>query len=742
MRMMAPLLLAAIACNGTALAQDAQQARAPFFEGDGLPALPAQNAPWEHQGDALSDAAATLFEQGLPDPRGLDYREIDIAVGNPWDGGGSPVRTHGWVLRAGATGGSFAIAWNGLVYPVLRSGDAADVRVDWIPFLERSTPVNGPFLETSEASSVRPGPPTPIRLALLLRLGDLELVQKTPTPLVLESATDPYLLLATDWVWFAFERATCAHARGDDRLALADARLLTRVLPLVDAEATRRGIAHEPDPLDNHYPARPLPYISFLEQLPVLLADCERRVAGPRDAAPPKNDVAALVDDLENVDARQWGQPGGVSLAQDLRMQALVKRGDDVVEPLLDAMENDSRLTRSVSFGRDFWRSRHLVSVKEAAYAALVDLLRVDFRSNDDGTSLVARIREYWRRTAALEPAERFYLTLKEDTAGPEQWLQAAANIVQPTDVESHGGWTTDPDREPGQKVELRGESLRDGRTPSVSELLLRRSDDLAAIRTGSTNDHFLFIDAGRMAIFLADWDLNAALPVLRRRLERAWHIGAKPNDTLAFNGSPAENFGTIISEMTLARSRCGDDAAFDEYAEWIRSADLRGIWLGARDMQEPLIRGAERPAVARAIDYLFNDPSSPWSNVFGKDSGAFVMDFWKSTLPMTAGARKQGLRGLGDRTPAGTMTLNPPEDWNSRGEGQIEFGVLGLGYTGSGGDPDMPDAGQSCAFRVCDVYAYFYSRYQNGPSFQLFWTKAKRDAGVAECRGWLEAAK
>ena len=36
------------------------------------------------------------------------------------------------------------------------------------------------------------------------------------------------------------------------------------------------------------------------------------------------------------------------------------------------------RSTRSVSFGRDFHRSRYLISVSEAAYAALVDLLRVE----------------------------------------------------------------------------------------------------------------------------------------------------------------------------------------------------------------------------------------------------------------------------------------------------------------------------------------------------------------------------
>jgi len=64
----------------------------------------------------------------------------------------------------------------------------------------------------------------------------------------------------------------------------------------------------------------------------------------------------------------------------------------------------------------------------------------------------------------------------------------------------------------------------------------------------------------------------------------------------------------------------------------------------------------------------------------------------------------------------------------------------ISIGYAGSAGDPDTPPPGEKRAFRVCDAYAYFYSQYQNGPKFQLFWPQEKRDAGVLACRKWLEA--
>src|SRR5262249_14685021 len=147
------------------------------------------------------------------------------------------------------------------------------------------------------------------------------------------------------------------------------------------------------------------------EQLLALLSDCERRVANQKNPSPPKNDIAALIDDLQNVDARQDGQPGFVSLARDPRVQVLVKRGAEAVGPLVDPMEDDTRLTRSVSFGRDFFRSRDLISVSEAAYAALVDFLRVDFRTyGEDGKplswkGLAARVRAYWAKMGDLLPA-------------------------------------------------------------------------------------------------------------------------------------------------------------------------------------------------------------------------------------------------------------------------------------------------------------------------------------------------
>ena len=240
---------------------------------------------------------------------------------------------------------------------------------------------------------------------------------------------------------------------------------------------------------------------------------------------------------------------------------------------------------------------------------------------------------------------------------------------------------------------------------------------------------------------YLAQWDKSAALPTLKKRLNRAWNIGAQPNDILAFNGEPVERFGKTIVELTLARARCGDLGAYDEYAAWLRKADVsKASWV-ARELLKPLVQGAARPSIGRVVDYLFNDPASAWSNVFGAPQWFVANGFLAiAATPLTQGFRKQALRGLNDKSPAGTITFNAREEWNSRTEAQIEMSGHNMGYRGSNNDAALPPAGEKRAFRVCDAYAYFYAQYRNGPKFQLFWPQSQRDAGIAKCRQWLQS--
>src|SRR5262249_17334828 len=195
---------------GMTLVAESHPVGEPFCQGEGWLTPHQQNAPWPYDDDTLLKAAVTLFEQDLADPRGLEYREIEIAVGNPWDGGGYPVKTHGWILPAEDKDGQFAVAWSGLVYPVVSVGNAANLHNDWATKSEGKdrTPMGWPGV--SEASAVQFGTPEPLKVVLLLRLGEVELARRLWKP-ASQDEKDPYLALARDWAWNAFERAATAH---------------------------------------------------------------------------------------------------------------------------------------------------------------------------------------------------------------------------------------------------------------------------------------------------------------------------------------------------------------------------------------------------------------------------------------------------------------------------------------------------------------------------------------------------
>jgi hypothetical protein len=179
-----------------------------------------------------------------------------------------------------------------------------------------------------------------------------------------------------------------------------------------------------------------------------LLTDDERRV---REAADPRRQtleedlsikdprvrVDTLIRRLDEVVALQNGQPGGVALQESGIVKALIAQGDAAVGPLLNVIENDTRLTRSVSFGRDFHFDRHLIGVHEAAYVALSQILKTNnfaFGSEwekmrqgrlDERRAVAAHIRQYLKEYGGLSLEERWYRILSNDHAGADQWLEA-----------------------------------------------------------------------------------------------------------------------------------------------------------------------------------------------------------------------------------------------------------------------------------------------------------------------------
>lgn len=83
---------------------------------------------------------------------------------------------------------------------------------------------------------------------------------------------------------------------------------------------------------------------------------------------------------LPDVVQRQWGQPGGAMIIEEESpaYTELLKFGIEAIEPLIEELPND-RLIRSVSFWRDFARSRYLTTVGDLAAGMLAQIVEAEF---------------------------------------------------------------------------------------------------------------------------------------------------------------------------------------------------------------------------------------------------------------------------------------------------------------------------------------------------------------------------
>lgn len=714
-----------------------------------FPEPPQQQAKWDSDTNLISpefvSATKTLFEQGLADPRGCDYREIEIHVGDVRSGGGNKIKTHGWVLpNLSNSNQIFAICWNGLVYPVASVGAQTNLQTDMELLIDSAT-TNASRMRMMlygraipERMSIAQDSILPIKVCLLLRLGENDSAAKVWTACNVsvknsggrQSDKDPYLMLAGDWSWSLFDRMICAHMRGDVPLALVTARKLTEIQPNIEAEAAQRGFAHPQSYGNGMQKPKEQPYLPFLNQLPQLLADLERRANEPKEKSvveigltnfPGQSDrIAVLIEDLDLVKARQMGQPGWVAPQEDPIVQALIKEGDAAVEPLLDCWENDKRLTCSVGFGRDFFRDRHVLPVANAAKAAVQEILRAQFQIAEDA-------RAYWRQNKGVKLEDRWYATLENNQAGVGQWLQAARDIMQP-DNESGvagGGFYMSTPLKAGEKPKYRGEVLRSKSFPSVADLLLKRASEVAA--DASQKDQTMGISAIRdgteLVSILAQWDKPATSVAPAQSLMRH-AIALWPNWT-TFISSDGHDLARYIPQLTEIRVEGGDTNALDEYAAWIKLADEGKVDEYANEAFKPLWRNPTNPAVVTVSEWLFNDTNSAWSRLPWQRST--FHDPLDSDMVKLPAFRKLLARELENPTTVGSM------QWQTGIGININYNVTGSsgGFHFDWPDATSPTNGTKVEIRRCDWVAWKLSQSKQIPFFNPFVAVEKRDEAI-----------
>ena len=679
--------------------------------------LPAPK-PWSPSKTTLPkevvDEAAFLLAHGMGDPRGGEYRTAEIVVGNLWSQAARPTEVHGWVSKDG----KWAVGTDGLTHAVRSFGAAADVRKDVEAWFVPTG--SGPRGNGTARPAIAISPET---ISLLLVAGETRLAERA------YAASNGQRRFRLDFLARWFDQAVTAHMMGDDATTLRVGRAILRERSAFEARALAAngprltgGINGAPDRTDEQFP--------YLNDLPSLLTDTERRLreAPRKPFDPTKASVAELIDRLDEVSARQMGQPGVVNPADDPIVAALIAKGPEAVGPLLEAVEHDDRLTRSVGFARDFMPGRVLITARRAAFAAFQGIVQVDEIPGNPryGTPNVAALRAYWKEVGGKRPADRWFGTLADDTAGWRLWEDAAQRLFDHVGTRrtrfSASGTMTGP---------LNAEAVRGRTNPSLGELLARRSRDVLKPEfqadAGSVNATSRSL---RFAAWLGKYEPDQSIEPLRDATRAA----------IDGIGSERGQEDTIIDVLVPAlelRANAGDATAWSDYERLLER--MKSIPWGRHPCLRPLVEHRDLPAIQKA-SLLLTRPGSPLNVVEQVQNQPLSIGhsaLLVSPLLKLPNVQAEVLKAFDDRRIVGEswidergnawVTANGKPDTTQRQPPEKA-------------DPRTPKPGLRRPYRAADAVASALARLKGAPEFEPYWTVAQKDAALVAMRAFFMA--
>ncbi len=722
----------------------------------GIPDPPLQDAEWKPPTSKVPHdfvyAVRLVFDQGLADPRGCDYRDVEVVTGSSRFNNDGITPTRGWVLPpTDGDGRRFVVCWNGMVYPMLSCGKRADLDSDVKAVVARLLKPDEPTVDawrprTSAEGTVWHGTlgnDGDLATALLLRLGKGDLASalwaanhpaEEPVGRGVREKNHPYLSLVSLVARTRFNQALGGHRRGDDAVALDGFRRLKAFATA--AEATAKLLNNG---ADKDWPAS----LGCLAQVPTLLADQERRAKEPSRAAvvcmgPGRHPnasvrIAALVARLDEVcDGTQlWG---GNDLSDPV-VRALIREGEPALEPLLKCFENDKRLTRGGYIPNDRFgghaamRCQDVHKAAESAIDGILSRAYIELSPEEDlilrreATTTgreVARYRELTRYARWLSPAERWYTILAEDRATPAEWTFAATALAD-RGTDPVGPETTVWTRRLASKSRgtddgtALGEPLRGKKHPSVTDLMLLRLEQCKETEV-----------AADLAEALARWEPKAAL--LEPLVRRSNQLRAEPKS------------GHQFAWLVQKRCELGDRTALDDYVAWVGLATpkiLDGIGRYSQHF-DPMGRYPTHPGMAAAAEHLFGDEKSPWLPLFQHgergSSCEQIPELIATNLLRQPVFRKAVLKELDNRVGEGTVQVRP--------DGRVEIRRRNSTEARGGGsvrELDVPEGGVNQTFRVCDFVAWqICEKFDAAPRCELYWPEERRDKAVAACGAFL----
>jgi hypothetical protein len=656
------------------------------------------------------EAAKFMFAHGLADPSGGELRRVTIWYTESLGGNTTLVDSIGWVLPTLVSGRRVAVLLDGLLYPIVTATRPVTLQ-ELVP--DASSPVLADLMFVVPSVDPRR---YYAAVALFLRAGDVVSAEALYSMRIGKLSGTPEVQFAAfvrETTSGRFHRALASHLSARDIASLRDSSSLMRhradyeaVVTAADARLVREG----------EYV--PLPQLVVAE---ALMADSLRRISETKAPL----DMEHLRDHpidlqirrlIEHMDESQKSGAGVVQLVPEF-----YRIGDAAIPALLDVAKNDKRLTRSVLTPISRTRDRVLCTVRDLALRAIGAILENDeLVRRQSGEDVVLKVESYWSKYGDIPRTERNYEVLADDGASPGEWITAAAWLSETVNIDrSHGGMS-DSAWSPGMpEFALKGEAVRDGRSPGIVDLI---ADRVARVFKAESRDYpYLraYNDAFRLGQSLFVWSPQDSLLTLQRLSHASIALVALSVPNTYINN---------LAYLTVARLRLGDLTAIQDYENAVKSLD-GAQRIGARvEMFAPLFLFPEIKEFAELSESLFSSRESPWHPVhYWPAMGASE---FATRLFLIPAFRREVLLLMDDETPVGTVSFDgrrfeytTPNGKGTYGISKEEVETENMSVVGL-----MP-------LRRCDSVAFTVSRLPGAP-------KVYPTLGAAHVRARVDALR
>lgn len=682
----------------------------------------------------LAHTTSILLDLGMLDPRGLPLVSARSFAGR-FAGRDSAQPTVGWLVAASDARPAMLLSLRG----DLRAIEATTsplARID-ASSLSRAQSWNG-MRDARANGSQQHGF---VSAALLAVSGDVaaanDLWRAMP-----EHGSDRSRAAMLELAELYFDSALAAYRAG----RFAPAQEMTRVLECARPYIERNGGSLTATTTFEGLTPRMTQERSteFLAAAPALAEELRRRSAAPSApleetqlATASEAALIAALDDVE-LDFESNGDP----FARSPLLSAIRSRGAAIVPALIDALERDARWTRSIEH-RSYPLARWVTTVRELLARLIHETAGMyalefgwsSFAGDDARPQEVARaLRDRWSAVRALSPFDRAINAIEDRSANYSRqilsvaWLFRSAPGQPSTSVLLRMRGPSVIDR-----TEIEGPALTNAQRERLVRALQSRAPGIGPLRDESPA---VLEEEDRRCGY--SQMMYLASPTLARSFVR---------ETLdrAYARAPNAIAPSCASWLSAALTAMGDRDVATELARRVRAFDARDGELSALASWWDSL--ATRPDAQPVWEALAAEVSDVREWPVQTDAG-------RRENFVTAGTISLISRGVLRARPMREAVLRMLDETRTnamirfeRGQREAQFlnprGMRTLTFETAPDGADFIAPQTTERLRLADALADYLVRYQvieRAPSFDLRWTRERRDRAIAECKALLRA--